>query len=299
HLNKVHADDQKLQQVLENLITNAIKHTAGGSITVDGYLTPREPDDPSLLAYEPPASPLEDGEARSIVVSVRDTGAGLEADQLARIWDRFYQVDTTVKRRSGGAGLGLTIVRNLVGLHNGQVWAYSPGPGQGSTFSFSLPIVQGEYGLYARPGDKPPAQRKLHERRPVIGTVLVAEDDADQREIICDMLELEGFEVVLAETGDEALELAAQFRPSAIALDVILPRRDGWEVLEELRKDPRTRDIPVLIISVVDQTDFGKKLGADEYLLKPLDPRSLRTAIRRLVIAHDENAASQQQIGQQ
>jgi hypothetical protein len=128
-----------------------------------------------------------------------------------------------------------------------------------------------------------------------MGTVLVAEDDADQREIICDMLQLEGFDVVLAEAGDEALDLARQILPSAIALDVILPRRDGWEVLAELRQDPRTKDIPVLIISVVDQTDFGKKLGADEYLLKPLDARSLRTAIRRLVLAHERDVADRQQ----
>ncbi|MDQ3928814.1 MAG: ATP-binding protein, partial [Chloroflexota bacterium] len=299
HLNKVQADDQKLQQVFENLITNAIKHTAGGSITIDGYLTPLEPDDPGLLVYELPAQPLEEGQARSLVVSVHDSGTGLEADQLARIWDRFYQVDTTVKRRSGGAGLGLTIVRNLVDLHSGQVWAYSAGPGKGSTFSFSLPIVQGEYGTYARPGDRVPTASRAAEgrrdRQPSFGTVLVAEDDADQREIICDMLELEGFEVVLAETGEEALELATSLRPSAIALDVILPRRDGWEVLEALRQDQRTRDIPVLIISVVDQTDFGKKLGADEYLLKPLDPRSLRTAIRRLVLANERDAAANQQ----
>ncbi|HEX8599986.1 MAG TPA: GAF domain-containing protein [Chloroflexia bacterium] len=299
HLNKVRADDQKLQQVFENLITNAIKHSAGGSITIDGYLTPLEPDDPGLLVYEPPSQPLEEGQARSLVVSVHDTGAGLEADQLARIWDKFYQVDTTVKRRSGGAGLGLTIVRNLVDLHSGQVWAYSAGPGTGSTFSFSLPIVQGDYGTYTRPGDRIPlGARSVEQRRdrqPAIGTVLVAEDDADQREIICDMLQLEGFEVVLAETGEEALELATQIMPSAIALDVILPRRDGWEVLEALRQDPRTKDIPVLIISVVDQTEFGKKLGADEYLLKPLDPRSLRTAIRRLVLAHERDRAANQQ----
>ncbi|HEX8220086.1 MAG TPA: ATP-binding protein [Chloroflexia bacterium] len=299
HLNKVLADDQKVQQILENLITNAIKHAGGGTITIDGYLTPLEPGDEAEQVYEPSAQPIPEGEARSIVVSVQDNGAGLESDQLARIWDRFYQVDTTVKRRSGGAGLGLTIVRNLVDLHGGRVWAYSPGPGKGSTFSFSLPVVQGEYGTFARPGDKAPSRAMPSEprraRQPAMGTVLVAEDDADQREIICDMLELEGFDVVLAETGDEALDLAGQIMPSAIALDVILPRRDGWEVLAALRQDPRTKDIPVLIISVVDQTDFGKKLGADEYLLKPLDPRSLRTAIRRLVLAHERDVANRQQ----
>lgn len=289
-LNKVRADDQKLYQIIENLVTNAIKHTAGGSVTIDGYLSPLQANDPAVTAQEPPPDPPAKAEARSLVVTVRDTGSGLEEDQLARIWDRFYQVDTSVKRRSGGAGLGLTIVRNLVDLHGGQVWAHSAGPDRGSTFCFSLPIVEGEYGAYAEPGQPQPVYRRPAEtqgdRRPVVGTVLVAEDDMDQREIIFDMLDLEGFEVVLAETGDEALELALNLQPSAIALDVILPRRDGWQVLEALRKDPRTRHIPVMIISVVDQAEFGKKLGADEYLLKPLEPRSLRTTIRRLVLSN-------------
>jgi len=113
-------------------------------------------------------------------------------------------------------------------------------------------------------------------------TVLVVEDDEDQREIICDMLEMEGYHVVLAQDGEEAVELAQALSPSAIALDVMLPRSDGWEVLSRLKTDASTRDIPVLIISVVDQQDFGRKLGADEYLIKPLEAGSLRSAVRRL-----------------
>jgi CheY-like chemotaxis protein len=115
------------------------------------------------------------------------------------------------------------------------------------------------------------------------GTVLVAEDAADQREIICEMLELDGFDVVLAHDGEEALDLVNKVRPSAIILDVILPLADGWEVLHVLKKDPRTSDIPVLVISVVDQPGFGRRLGADEYLLKPLEPSSLRRTVHRLV----------------
>lgn len=113
--------------------------------------------------------------------------------------------------------------------------------------------------------------------------VLVAEDDVDQREIVSAMLELEGYKVVVAGDGEEAIKLAQNLRPAMIALDVILPRMDGWEVLHQLKNDETTRDIPVLIISVVDQREYGKKLGADDYLVKPLEPGRLRAAVRRLI----------------
>lgn len=291
-LNMVVGDEQKLQQIIENLLANAIKFSPGGTVTVDAYLSPLEPGD-SLVSEQPPPAPTSLCEpARSMVISVWDSGAGLEADQLERIWDRFYQADTTVKRRSGGAGLGLTIVRSLVELHGGQVWATSEGEGKGSTFSFTLPIAPGEFAPDAQVRGSRAArlreQTRKRDQRPLVGTVLVAEDDADQREIICELLEMEGFEVVLAAAGDEAVDLAFRIQPSAIALDVILPRLDGWQVLQRLRNNPSTKDIPVLIISVVDQAQFGKKLGADEYLLKPLEPSALRTAIRRLVLARRE-----------
>ncbi len=286
-LNKVIGDEQKLQQIIENLVTNAIKFTPGGTVTVDAYLSLLAPNDPALCEQEPFAEPPPDSDARSLVVSVRDSGAGLEQGQLEHIWDRFYQADTSVKRRSGGAGLGLTIVRSLVELHGGQIWATSGGEGKGSTFSFSLPIAPGEFASRPKGNRTSPGwrrdQERTHEQRPAIGTVLVVEDDADQREIICEMLELEGFEVAMAETGEEAVEMALELQPSAIALDVILPRQDGWQVLQQLRSHSTTKDIPVLIISVVDQAEFGKKMGADGYLLKPLDSGILRTAMRRLM----------------
>lgn len=289
-LPSVLADETKLQQIIENLLTNAIKFTpTGGSVVITAHASSSAPGDPIHMESEGRLPVDTSGPPQSVVVSVSDTGTGLESDQLTRIWDKFYQVDTSSKRRSGGAGLGLSIVRNLVELHGGQVLASSPGPNQGSRFSFTLPIASVQ--------DKTVSAKRRradtsHGRKaaPSGGTVLVAEDDDDQREIICDMLELEGYEVVVASDGNEALELAAAIKPSAIALDVILPRADGWEVLNRLRSDPATRDIPVLIISVVDQQEFGKKLGANEYLIKPLEPVSLRAAVRRLIQGKSEGA---------
>jgi PAS domain S-box-containing protein len=277
------ADSQKLMQVIENLVTNALKFTPkNGHITLGARLSATDADDPEIME-EAEEGYVAPGQARSVIVMVSDTGAGLREDQLARIWERFYQADSSATRRSGGAGLGLAIVRSLVELQGGQVWARSGGPNKGSRFSFSLPAARSEVvpreKVVSNPAEFSASELEAHGAK----TVLVAEDDDDQREIICDMLELEGYRVVVAVDGEEALKLAQAHHPAMIALDVILPRVDGWEVLHRLKSDEATSDIPVLIISVVDQQEFGRKLGADEYLIKPLEPGKLRAAVKRLV----------------
>jgi signal transduction histidine kinase/CheY-like chemotaxis protein len=281
---KALSNDTRLQQIVENLLANAIKFTPrGGNVTFDVAVSPLSADDPAIADSVLPDQPAPDLAApESIVVSVTDTGAGLQPDQLERIWDRFYQVDSTSRRRTGGAGLGLAIVRSLVELHGGHVWARSAGRDKGSTFSFSLPLASGHAD--EPPFDEPvpvPVAAQISDDRP-LGIILVVEDHPDQREIICDMLESEGYNVVLAEDGEEALELAHDVRPVAMVLDVLLPRADGWEVLDRLRSDPEIQDIPVLITSVVDQESFGRRLGADEYLVKPLNQAKLRLALQRM-----------------
>jgi CheY-like chemotaxis protein len=277
----VQADPQKLQQIVENLLTNALKFTpTGGTVRFDAEFAAIAPDDPRII--HAPGEDVNPSLARTLVVHVRDTGAGLREDQIARIWERFYQVDSTATRRAGGAGLGLAIVRSLVELHGGQVWARSGGPNKGSEFSFSLPLAPSTSRQRLKSGADRPTEAVLN-YEPGDRVVLVAEDDADQREIICDMLELDGYKVVVASEGEEAYRLARELKPAMIALDVILPRMDGWEVLHRLRSDEATSSIPVLIISVVDQEEFGRKLGANEYLIKPLEPGRLRSAVRRLM----------------
>jgi PAS domain S-box-containing protein len=294
-LPKVLADETKLHQVIENLLSNAVKFTPnGGNVAFTAAASNLPSNDPALLNLDlTAASNVTSNSIQSVVLSVTDTGTGIEEEQLTRIWDRFYQVDSSAKRRSGGTGLGLSIVRSLVDLHGGQAWAKSQGANQGSSFSFSLPVAPGaESSLPAREQTFFREQRGDSDTgRP---TVLLVEDDADQRQIICDMLEMEGYRVVVASDGDEALYLAQTVKPAAIALDVVLPRRDGWEVLHRLKRGPDTRDIPVLIISVVDQQEFGKSLGADEYLVKPLEASSLRAVVRRLVGDERPHRARQQ-----
>jgi PAS domain S-box-containing protein len=284
----VTADEHRLQQVFENLLGNATKFTPpGGVITLESRLSAHASDDESLAGEA--STDVGPGKARSVVVSIHDTGTGLESDQLERIWDRFYQVDGTAKRRTGGTGLGLTIVRGLLELQGGLVWAESAGPSMGSTFSFSLPVSKAPAQTSEGQGrDRSPMPAREDGRKRQL--ILVAEDDADQREIICEMLEMEGYEVVLASDGEEASRLATELHPSVVALDVLLPRHDGWEVLGNLKSNAATRDIPVMIISVVDHQAFGRKLGADEYLLKPIDPVLLRESMRRLVSVSGRDA---------
>src|SRR4051794_4420610 len=132
----------RLQQVLQNLLSNAIKFTPeGGRVEFDATLSDLPPGDPADAEISPSEGAPGQGPAKSVVVTVRDTGAGIPEDQLDLIWERFYQVDSTAKRRAGGAGLGLAIVRNLVELHGGRVWARSEGLDKGSTFSFTLPLA--------------------------------------------------------------------------------------------------------------------------------------------------------------
>jgi PAS domain S-box-containing protein len=141
-LPRVLADDAKLQQVFENLLSNAIKFTPpGGRVEFYAALSDLPPDDSTLGTIEPQRPLKESATTRSVIVTVKDSGAGLANDQIDLIWDRFYQVDSTSKRQTGGAGLGLAIVRNLVELHGGRIWVRSEGPGRGSAFSFSLSIA--------------------------------------------------------------------------------------------------------------------------------------------------------------
>lgn len=242
-------DQARLVQVLTNLISNAIKFTPeGGRIE---------------LWAEP-------GEGERVCVHVRDNGSGIAPEHLSHIWDRFYQADSSVRRRYGGTGLGLAIVRGLVELHGGTVSADSGGPGRGATFTFDLPIFRGEP---ARP--LPPTEPR--EDR-AAATVLVVEDQRDNRELLATMLqEMLGLEVITASDGVEALE-KAEACPDLILLDLMLPRLDGFEVVRHLKADERTRQIPVLALTALarpSERDEAMAAGCDGLILKPFDTDDL------------------------
>lgn len=253
---QVLADQEALPQVLNNLLSNALKFTApGGEITVG-------------------AEPSGEGE---VCIWVRDSGIGLESKQLQRVWDRFYQADSTIRRTYSGAGLGLSIVKRVVELHGGRVWADSAGLGKGSTFCFTLPLAPAA-----------PARSLAPERSPSSGaTLLIAEDEPDNRDVLRTIAEvLVGLKVVEAANGLQALEVAERCRPDLILLDMMMPGMDGFEVARRLKANVRLAAIPVVAVSALAQPEdrrLALAAGADAYVTKPFEAEELAQLLRRLL----------------
>ena len=268
----VWADDERVQQMLSNLLMNGIKFTPeGGSVWIS-------------------ADVQQGPNGEEIVLSVEDTGVGLEPGQVARVWDRFYQAEASSTRRFGGAGLGLSIVRRLAELHGGRVDAASGGLDRGSKFSVFLPAAQGENvkprtvagPISAAPRTPQLQQTQTRRRAGDQPLVLVVEDDMHIATVLRTYLEADGYQVEVAADGHEAIQLARTLSPSAITLDISLPKLDGWSVLNALKRDKATASIPVVVVSIVDNRDFGMVLGATDYLVKPIDHERLQAVLRGL-----------------
>jgi signal transduction histidine kinase/CheY-like chemotaxis protein len=240
------ADPAKLKQILYNLLSNAIKFTED-----HGRVGVRVTRDDAHVSF---------------VVS--DTGIGIPYEEQARIFDEFYQIQQTAGKAYPGTGLGLTLAKKFVELHGGQI-ALNSEPGRGSTFTFTIPRA-------ARPSERVADAARPSEDGPL---VLVVEDDDRTRELLRFSLMRGGYRVEEARNGDEALAKARELRPAIITLDILLPSRDGWDVLRELKDAAGTRDIPVVIVSIVDEQQRGYSLGAADYILKPFSRDDL---LRRL-----------------
>jgi signal transduction histidine kinase/CheY-like chemotaxis protein len=247
-------DEDKLKQILINLLSNATKFTEAGSVTV----TAKQ-------------------DADRIAISVADTGIGIPADALELIFEEFRQVDSSTTRKYGGTGLGLSISRHFARLLGGDITVAST-IGAGSTFTVTVPIVH-------RPGAPGPAitERLAVDSRSENGKIVLAiDDDPDVIYLLRENLAESGYRVVGALNGAEGLQKARDLRPFAITLDIMMPHKDGWEVLHELKADPATKDIPVIVVSIVDNKDLGYRLGAFDYLLKPFDRDAIAAALSRL-----------------
>jgi signal transduction histidine kinase len=259
----VWADDERLQQILSNLLMNAIKFTPeGGSVWISA-----------------------EASASEILFHVQDTGLGLAPGQESRVWERFYQGESASTRRFGGAGLGLAIVQQLTGLHGGRVAAASAGPNLGSTFTVSLPGAAGRVDGLLGPAPQVRAPEPAEMVDASAPVVLVVEDDAHIATVLRTYLETDGYRVEIAEDGHAAIQRARALAPFAITLDISLPKLDGWSVLNALKREPSTASIPVIVISIVDNRDFGRVLGATEYFVKPIDPERLRTTLQALALS--------------
>ena len=243
-------DPMRLRQILLNLLSNACKFTTQGEV---GLRVRKVVDGPSWIEF-----------------AVSDTGIGMTAEQQQKLFEEFSQADAVTARRFGGTGLGLAITRKLARLMGGDVTVASE-PGKGSIFTVRLPG-----------GTDIPARTFMEGgRQPDGDCVLVIDDDATARELLTDQLRAEGFSVVTASGGLEGLKLAKEVHPSVITLDVIMPDLDGWSVLAALRQDSELSEIPVIMVTILDQQRRGVALGAAGYLTKPIDREQLHRLVER------------------
>jgi len=255
-IDEMHADLTKVRQTLFNLLSNAAKFTNDGTITVQ------------VDRRQETGDRSEGG----ITFTVSDTGIGMTGEQIARLFEAFSQADNSTTRRFGGTGLGLAISRHFCRLMGGDI-AVESRPGHGSTFTVSLPLEVGRSMLEVRRSEDPELRTSNLERPTPDGgpTVLVIDDDPATRDLLQRFLTGEGFGVVTAASGEDGLRLARQHRPDVITLDVLMPGVDGWTVLTTLKADPDLADIPVVVLTILDDRDIGFALGAIDYLTKPID----------------------------
>ena len=246
----VRADGTRLKQILMNLIGNAVKFTPeGGTI-------------------ELAAKKIDD----HVRLEVRDSGPGIPPDEQKRIFEAFYRLTQNAKAAEG-SGLGLAITQRLVELHGGKLGLESE-PGTGSCFFFTLPLVPSvEPRIEIETADE-------HVRRSV-AKVLVVEDDRTAATLLETQLVSAGYEVVLCTEPARAVEMAAELQPSAVTMDIVMKPINGWQVLTALKSDRRTAQIPVIVVTIVDQPSTGALLGADEYVVKPVEKLVLLSAVDR------------------
>ena len=245
----VRADSTRIRQVLINFLSNASKFTDIGTITVKAEVV------------------ISPNNQQEVMVSVIDTGPGISEEDQKKLFQPFSQVDSSPTRKVGGSGLGLSISRLLVDLHGGRIGLFSK-VGQGSTFYFTLPLYKRGSGQGYFDGDG--------------RTILAIDDDRQIISLYERYLSNYGYEVVPLTDPFLAVETAKQIKPFAITLDVMMPRKDGWQVLEALKADPKTRNIPVIVCSIVENLEKGFSLGATDYLMKPILEEDLVSSLNRL-----------------
>jgi CheY-like chemotaxis protein/signal transduction histidine kinase len=284
-------DSKRLQQVLKNLLSNAFKFTSQGGVRlsvsdVQSGWSPEHPvlkQAPTVVAFE-----------------VSDTGIGIPHEKQKVIFEAFMQADASTSRKYGGTGLGLAISRELSNLLGGEIQLRSA-PGTGSTFTLYLPLryvgpstapkpaaptsaqpvhVPIVPALPERPIEQIPDDRL--EIRPGDSILLIVEDDPHYARIMVDLAREKGFKVLVAARGTDALELAKQYQPTAVSLDVFLPDMLGWSVLSQLKQNPLTRHIPVQIITLDEDRQHGMARGAFAFVTKPASTEGVEAALARI-----------------
>ena len=260
----MHGDLSKVRQGLFNLVSNAAKFTHDGRIAVR-------------------AERLDMDDREWIQFRVSDTGIGLSPEQIVRLFQPFTQADTSTTRKFGGTGLGLALTRRFCQMMGGDVTVHSM-PGEGSVFTINLPATINDVTQTGRELSPPPVVDISSDTSPLpaIRTcVLVIDDDPMQRDLMQRYLRKEGFSVRTAKGGVEGLRMARQLLPAAITLDVMMPDMDGWSVLSILKEDEMLRDIPIIMLTMVDDPARGFTLGASDYATKPVNRKRLSQILKK------------------
>jgi HAMP domain-containing protein/CheY-like chemotaxis protein/signal transduction histidine kinase len=285
-------DAKRLMQIVKNLLSNAMKFTSHGSVRLHVG--------PAMLGWTADHPVLS--QAKQVVeFSVTDTGIGISPEKQKIIFEAFQQADAGTARKYGGTGLGLAISRELAHLLGGEIKLKSA-PGQGSTFSLYLPLsYQGAaYGRTtpshikapgAQPGIPAPmlpvqhAERIEDDREAIADgdrTVLIVEDEPTYAKMLLESARGHGFKALVAQNGTDALALARKFRPDAVTLDVFLPDMLGWTVLNQLKRDPATRHIPVQVLTIEEERQYGLERGAFSFMTKPSSLEGLKAVFDRI-----------------
>jgi HAMP domain-containing protein/CheY-like chemotaxis protein len=285
-------DSKRLQQVLKNLLSNAFKFTSQGGVRLNVS---------RVTSGWTAAHPILNQTTNVVAFEVTDTGIGIPAEKQRIVFEAFQQADASTSRKYGGTGLGLAISRELSSLLGGEIHLRSA-PGAGSTFTLYLPqryagsslaSTAGEVRLQtptsaalasARVADRP-TETLPDDRDDIDSTdasLLIVEDDPHYARVLIDSAHERGFKVLVAARGGDALALARQFRPSAVSLDVFLPDMLGWAVLSQLKQDPRTRHIPVQMVTLDEDRQHGLARGAFSFVTKPTSRSDLTTAMARI-----------------
>ena len=268
------SDVTKTRQVLLNLLSNACKFTSDGQV----WLRVQPHEDDSMLRFD-----------------VEDTGIGMTDEQLRKVFVAFEQADASTSREYGGTGLGLAITRHYCQMLGGRIEVEST-PGEGTTFTVLLPLEPGEanrrqsgLGESSSFFEDDDLAGDEHDSSP---TVLVIEDDPACQQLLARSLRAEGYAVVVADDGQQALQVARQCDPVAITLDVMMPKVNGWEVLRKLRADEQFCDVPVILVTMLDERRRGVALGADEVLVKPVDRSRLLELIKEYEAGQVDDAGT-------